>query len=80
MSKSTTKGAKDATTGKPETGSETKSKSPSTSAGSTAKPADMSTKDLAAAANSPSYFSSVSSPAYRAGWGSVFTSGRKKKA
>lgn len=76
MSKSTTKDAKSATTSK----SESKSENPSAKADSAAKPAEKSTKDRAAAAHSPSYFSSVSSNEYRAGWDSVFTSGRKRKA
>ncbi len=88
MSKSTTKGANTTSTSK----SESTSKSPSTSTDSTSAkaestsaktdsaPAEKSTKGVAAADHSPSYFSSVSTPKYRAGWDSVFTSGKAKKA
>ena len=75
MSKSTTKDAKDATTSKPES----KSESPSAKADSTATPTEKSTKSQAAAAHSPSYFSSVSTPKYRAGWDSVFSSSKRRK-
>ncbi len=76
MSKSTAKGAT-----KTESGSKSGSKSETKSAKaeSTATPAEKSTKGQAAAAHSPSYFSSVSTPKYRAGWDSVFTSGSKKR-
>ncbi len=88
MSKSTTKGANTASTSKPESTSKspststdsTSAKAESTSAKTDSAPAEKSTKGVAAAANSPSYFSSVSSNQYRAGWDSVFSSGRKMKA
>ena len=69
------------------TKSESKSASPegtsksgdATAAKSDGKPGEKSTKGRAAADHSPSYFSSVSSPEYRAGWDSVFSSGRGAK-
>ncbi len=83
MSESTTKSAKS-------TKSESKSVAPSgdaksaESADSTAAKSDSaasekSTKGTAAADNSPSYFSSVSTPEYRTGWDSVFSSGNGTK-
>ncbi len=84
MSKSTTKSAKSAAKAKTEKKSEAKveSKSKSESGAKTkseSAPAEKSTKGVAAAAHSPSYFSSVSTPKYRAGWDSVFSPGRKRK-
>jgi len=52
----------------------------STAAKSDSAPSDKSTKGTAAADNSPSYFSSVSTPEYRTGWDSVFSSGTGNKA
>ena len=75
MSESTTKSAKkDAPKAKAETKAETKAEPKAESA-----PAEKSTKGVAAAAHSPSYFSSVSSAEYRAGWDSVFTARKAKK-
>ncbi len=71
--------------------SDTKSTPSSTSADSTAAgdgaapPSEKSTKERAAADHGVSYFSSVSSPHYRARWDSIFSSGgntatRKRRA
>ena len=66
-----------------QTKSETKSTTSSTSADNTAAsdsaaaPSEKSTKDRAAASHGVSYFSSVSSPSYRANWDSIFSSGGK---
>ena len=85
MSESMTRGAQGATTSKSETtstsadGTSAKSESTPAKADSAAAPAEKSTKGVAAAAHSPSYFSSVSSAEYRAGWDSVFSSGKKRK-
>ena len=86
MSKSTTKGATDGTKGKSESKPESKSESKPESKSETksetktdSAPAEKSTKGVAAAAHSPSYFSSVSSPKYRAGWDSVFSPGKRRK-
>ena len=83
MSKSTTNGAKGATTSKADTKVEAKAETTAEStpakADDAAAPAEKSTKGVAAAAHSPSYFSSVSSAEYRAGWDSVFSSGKKRK-
>ncbi len=78
MSESETKGAKPATTSKFETKSETKAESTPAKDGAAAAPAEKSTKGRAAADHSPSYFSSVSTPQYRAGWDSVFSFGKAK--
>ena len=107
MSKSTTKGAKGATTSKTESKAESKTESKTESkaeskteskaeskteskaetktentpvkSDNAAAPAEKSTKGQAAADHSPSYFSSVSTPLYRAGWDSVFSPGKAKK-
>ena len=66
-----------------QTKSETKSTTSSTSADNTAAsdsaaaPSEKSTKDRAVASHGVSYFSSVSSPSYRANWDSIFSSGGK---
>lgn len=66
-----------------QTKSETKSTPSSTSADSTAAsdgaapPSGKSTKDQATADHGVSYFSSVTSPRYRARWDSIFSSGGK---
>ncbi len=66
-----------------QTKSETKSTTSSTSADNTAAsdsaaaPSEKSTKDRATASHGVSYFSSVSSPSYRANWDSIFSSGGK---
>ncbi len=66
-----------------QTKSETKSTTSSTSADNTAAsdsaaaPSEKSAKDRAAASHGVSYFSSVSSPRYRAHWDSIFSSGGK---
>ncbi len=79
MSEKTASGDKTAKPAK----SETKSTPSSTSVDSTAasdgaaQPSEKSTKDRAAADHGVSYFSSVSSPRYRASWDSIFASGGK---
>ncbi|MFP6740039.1 MAG: hypothetical protein VCD33_00175 [Alphaproteobacteria bacterium] len=90
MSESTTKSTKttksESKTAKPESkststsGDATSAKSAdSTSAKSDSAPSEKSTKGTAAADNSPSYFSSVSTPEYRNGWDSVFSSSKSRK-
>ncbi len=73
MSEKTASGEKTAK----QTTSETKPTPSSTSADGAAPPSAKSTKERAAADHGVSYFSSVSSPHYRARWDSIFSSGGK---
>ena len=88
MSESTTKTTKTTKSESKSTSTDSKSTSgdgtaakatDSATTKSDAKPGDKSTKGRAAADSSPSYFSSVSSPEYRSGWDSVFSSGKGAK-
>ncbi len=87
MNEKTTSGEKTAKQTKSETGSTPSSKSADSTAASdgATPPSAKSTKERAAADHGVSYFSSVSSPHYRARWDSIFSSGgntatRKRRA
>ncbi len=79
MSEKTAGGEKTAKKAKSETKSTTSSTSADNKAASdsAAAPSEKSTKDRAAGSHEVSYFSSVSSPRYRANWDSIFSSGGK---